>query len=78
MTKDAIDSIVKGRNSVIEFRFNNTSLTFVIVYSILMGFGISTLINFKNGDISTTIVIFLIAFFGLGITILKSRIRKTI
>lgn len=58
-----------------QFRFTYSTLVFVIINSILMGY------SFANADLNNltkyenSVILFFIAFFGLGITILKSRVR---
>ena len=58
-----------------QFRFTYSTLVFVIIDSILMGFiiGSADFNNLQKNE--NSIILFLVAFFGLGITLLKSRVR---
>lgn len=58
-----------------QFRFTYSTLAFVIIDSILMGYiiGSADFNNLLKNE--NSIILFLLAFFGLGITILKSRVR---
>lgn len=58
-----------------QFRFTYSTLIFVIINSLLMGYILGSM-DFNNLSKSeNSLVLFLIAFFGLGIILLKSRVR---